>query len=164
MKNLFLLSITIFWGLFIACGPTTDQQANNPPAEAETSLPEPAPQILIGYEDYAFEGALTRNYQEGTTEDELSVIGCDQWELSPKKLENVLLGMKKVSSEAYYMQCFQHPCWYAGTIGNGTQSLTVTIGSGGYILLKNGETEMYFIAEEFSELFIDACDCCADEE
>ena len=116
--------------------------------------------ISLGYADFALIGDIEKKLDSSTSQEEISLKGCDQWTFIKTDLRGILTKMEQVSSETVYHLCYQYPCSYEGQAGAGDTQYTLSIHSSSYITLRNEKEELFFILKTPSDLFLDPCDCC----
>lgn len=87
---------------------------------------------------------------------------CRGWKLSNDNILKAFVHMREASSVEWGTFCYVYPCSYKGEAMYRGRRYDIEINAGAFVKLidKNSGGALYFIQENHTPWFLDACDCC----
>jgi len=111
--------------------------------------------------DFKIIGNLEKIIDES---DKAEKLGCDNWEIESKVIDQIFPKMKQVTGNEWNSYCYHYPCSYKGIAYYNGKEYNLYINSASYIVLHDdtSKEKLYFILEKKNSSFLKACDCCED--
>jgi hypothetical protein len=153
--NLKFIFVSLILAL-IACSSKQTEIVQNSSKDEKAAPVE----VRLGYNNLKLVGHITKNVQ--ATYEERERVGCNDWNLEEKDLENILENMRQVESVEWNYLCYNYPCYYIGKAQNNESEYEIEINAASYIILRNGNEVLYFISENLLKYFLISCNCCEE--